>query len=260
MAELIRNAKSARDWTRNELAAYNIAVEYQDATTFFGTHDLPQPATVNPAVLTDTGPDDAADDSVYELLRTMDLAMSPAPAEESAVDDFVVLLLRALRYNTRGRVLRTRKDIPLVICGENRYAKTDVCIIDQNEILLLVQEDKRRFMDNSDPEPQLIAVAIAAFAANNQTRRQTLNLTPFDSKMMAGITVRGTAPIFYKIKVTAALVTSIGGGAYPQEATTVYAHIPNILRPNRRWNEGMKPLDNRQVILSCYEAFKQFVN
>ncbi|KAH9079422.1 hypothetical protein EDB83DRAFT_2513941 [Lactarius deliciosus] len=139
MAKLIRNAKSARDWTRNELAAYNIAVEYQDAATFFGTHDLPQPATVNPAVLTDTGPDDAADDSVYELLRTMDLAMSPAPAEESAVDDFVVLLL-----------------LPLVICGENRYAKTDVCIVDQNEILLVVQEDKRH-MDNSDPEPQLIA-------------------------------------------------------------------------------------------------------
>ncbi|KAH9001258.1 hypothetical protein EDB92DRAFT_1825584 [Lactarius akahatsu] len=259
MAELIRNAKSARYWTRNELAAYNIAVEYQDATAFFGTHNLPQPATVYPAVLTDTGPDDAADDGVYELLRMMDLAMSPAPAEESAVDDFVVLLLRALRYNTRGRVLRTRKDIPLVICGENRYAKTDVCIIDQNEILLLVQEDKRH-MDNSDPEPQLIAGAVAAFAANNQTRRQTLNLTPLDSKMMAGITVKGTAPIFYKIKVTAALVTSIGGGAYPQEATTVYAHIPNIPRPNRRWNEGMKPLDNRQVILSCYEAFKQFVN
>ncbi|KAH9180561.1 hypothetical protein EDB89DRAFT_2110649 [Lactarius sanguifluus] len=250
MAELIRNAKSARDWTRNELVAYNIAVEYQDATTFFGTHDLPQPATVNPAVLTDTGPDDAADDSVYELLRTMDLAMSPAPAEESAVDDFVVLPVA---------VLRTRKDIPLVICGENRYAKTDVCIVDQNEILLVVQEDKRH-MDNSDPEPQLIAGAIAAFAANNQTRRQTLNLTPLDSKMMAGITTKGTAPIFYKIKVTAALVTSIGGGAYPQEATTVYAHIPNIPRPNRRWNEGMKPLDNRQVILSCYEAFKQFVN
>ncbi|KAN0080323.1 hypothetical protein V8E55_009889 [Tylopilus felleus] len=189
----------------------------------------------------------------------MDLAMSPAPVEESAVDDFAVLLLRALGYNTRGRVLRTRKDIPLVICGENSHAKVDVCIIDQNEISLLVQEDKRH-MDNSDPEPQLIAQAIAAFAANNQTRQQTLNQPPLDSKIMAGITMKGTAPIFYKIGVTAALVTSVGGGVYPQAVTTVYAHVPNIPRPNRRWSEGMKPLDNRQVILSCYEAFKQFVN
>ena len=185
--------------------------------------------------------------------------MSPAPVEESAVDDFAVLLLRALGYNTRGRVLRTRKDIPLVICGENSHAKVDVCIIDQNEISLLVQEDKRH-MDNSDPEPQLIAQAIAAFAANNQTRQQTLNQPPLDSKILAGITMKGTAPIFYKIGVTAALVTSVGGGVYPQAVTTVYAHVPNIPRPNRRWSEGMKPLDNRQVILSCYEAFKQFVN
>ncbi|KAH9063425.1 hypothetical protein EDB87DRAFT_1681476 [Lactarius vividus] len=259
MAKLIRNAKSASDWTQNELAAYNIAVEYQDATAFFGTHNFPQPATVNPAVLTATGPDDTAYDSVYKLLRTMDLAMSPVPAEESAVDDFAVLLLRALRYNTRGRVLKTKKDIPLVICGENRYAKTDVSVIDQNEILLLVQEDKRH-MDNSDPELQLIAGAIAALATNNRTRRQIPNLTPLESKIMAGITMMGTAPIFYKTEVTAILVTSIGSGAYPQEETTVYAHIPNIPRPNRRWNEGVRPLDNRRVILSCYIAFKQFVN
>ena len=156
MTELIRSAKSGSDWKGNEVAAYNITIEYQDAAAFFGVHNLPQPTTVNPAVLTATDPDEAADDGVYELLRTMDLAMSPAPAEESAVDDFAVLLLRALGYTTRGRVLRTRKDIPLVICGENRHAKTDVCIIDENEILLLVQEDKRH-MDNSDPEPQLIA-------------------------------------------------------------------------------------------------------
>ena len=259
MAELIRRAKSGNNWTWNELAAYNITVEYQNAATFFGTHNLPQPATINPAVLTATDPDDAADDSVYELLRTMDLAMSPAPAEESAVDDFAVLLLRALGYSTRGRVSRTRKDIPLVICGENRYTKTDVCIIDQNQILLLVQEDKRH-MDNSDPEPQLIAEAIAAFAENNRTRQQTLNQLPLESKVMAGITMKGTAPIFHKIKVTAALVTSVGGGVYPRVATTVYAHVPDVPRPNRRWSEGMKPLDNRRIILSCYEAFKQFVN
>jgi hypothetical protein len=260
MAELIRSAKSGSDWTRNELAAYNIVVEYQDAVTFFGTHILPQPtATINPGVLTATTPDDATDDGVYELLRMMDLAMCPAPAEESAVDDFAVMLLRALGYNGRGRVLRTRKDLPLIICGENRHAKTDVCIIDQNEILLLVQEDKRH-MYNADPEPQLIAEAIAAFAVNNQTRQQTLGQPALDSKIMAGITMKGTTPIFYKIKVSAALVTCVGGGAYPQAATTVYAHIPQIPRPNRRWSEGMKPLDNREVILSCYEAFKQFVN
>lgn len=58
-----------------------------------------------------TEPDEAADDSVYKLFHMMDLAMSPTPAEKSAVDDFAVLLLCALGYTMRGRVLRKRKDI-----------------------------------------------------------------------------------------------------------------------------------------------------
>jgi len=72
--------------------------------------------------------------------------------------------------------------------------------------------------------------------------------------------MRGTTPIFYKIKVTAELVTSVSEGTNPQVATIVYAHAPDVPRPNRRWSEGMKPLDNRHIILSCYEAFKQLVN
>ena len=259
MAEIIRCAKSGSDWTTNELAAYNITVEYQDVATFFGAHDLPQPATINPAVLTTTSPDDAVDTGVYEILRTMDLAMAPAPAEESAIDGFAVLLLRALGHTTRGRVLRSRKDIPLIICGENRLAKTDVCVVDQNEILLLVQEDKRH-LENSDPEPQLIAEAIAAFAANNRARQKTLRQPPLDSKVMAGITMQGTAPIFCKIKAATTLVACVAGGLYPQAVTTVYAHIPSIPRPNRRWSEAVKPLENREVILPCFESFKLLVN
>ncbi len=69
MTELIRSAKSGSDWMSHELAAYNIVVEYQNAATFFGTPNLPQPATINPAVLTAASPDDAADDGVYGLLR-----------------------------------------------------------------------------------------------------------------------------------------------------------------------------------------------
>jgi len=77
---------------------------------------------------------------------------------------------------------------------------------------------------------------------------------------MPGIIMKGTAPTFYKIFITTELVASVAGGVYPATPTIVYAHIPTIPRPNRRWSEGMKPLDNRGTILSCYEAFKRFVN
>jgi hypothetical protein len=257
MANYIRKAKSGSDWTRNELEAYNIAVDYQDSATFFGTHDLPQPA-IHPAFLMATDPDEATDDDIYAVLRLMDLASARTSEQDSAVKDFAVLLLGASGYTPRGRVLRTMKDIPLVICGEVMDTQVDVCVTDRHEIFLLVQEDQCLAL--LDPEAQLIAKAIAAFAANNLTRQKTLDLPPLDSKIIAGITMRGTNPIFYKIKVTNALVASIKYGTYPQEATTVHAHKPKIPRPNRRWIEGMQPLDNRLAIMSCYEAFKQFVN
>ncbi|KIJ47466.1 hypothetical protein M422DRAFT_28800 [Sphaerobolus stellatus SS14] len=259
MANIIRTAKSGSDWTRNELLAYNIRVELQDATTFFGVDQLPQPVTTPEEILVAADANAATSDEGYNLLRTLDLAMAMPPNEESAVDDFAVALLRACGYIRRGRVARTRKDINLFICGENRHAKTDVCILDDNEILLLVQEDKRH-MDSSNPEAQLIAEAIAAFDSNNHTRERTLSLPPLQSKVTPGITMKGTAPTFYKIPVTTALVDAVGMGMYPQQETVVYAHIPNVPRPARRWSEGMKPLDNRRIILSCYEAFKQFVS
>jgi hypothetical protein len=128
-------------------------------------HTLPQP-TVNPAILTTTDPHDAADARVCELLILMDLAASPAPEEESesAVADFVPELLRDLGYTSRDILLRTRRNIPIIICGENREAHTDVSVLSvrPKESLLLVQEDKGH-LNISDPEPQLIAEAIAAF-------------------------------------------------------------------------------------------------
>ncbi|KAF7372156.1 hypothetical protein MVEN_00074700 [Mycena venus] len=261
MADLIRSAKSGSDWTENDLHAYHIRVVYQDAATFFQIPGpgLPAPAVQHPAVLTLSGPATATDASVYQFLRTMDLAMLPVDAEESAVDDFAVLLLQELGYVPVGRVIRTRKDIPLVICGENRHAKTDVCIIDDGGILLLVQEDKRH-ADGGNPVPQLVAEAIAAFHSNNVTREQTLGLPPLPSKVVPGITMKGTSPIFFKLPISQELVSAVIGGVYPATETIVQAHLPAIPRPAERLNEGMKPQDNRLIIMSCYEAFKQFVH
>ena len=107
-----------------------------------------------------------------KLLRYMDMAMDHAvPTEESTVVDFAVHLLKLLGYVTRA-------EIPLVICGQDRHAKTDVCIVDSendNDNLLLVQEDK----EPKDPEPQLIiAEAIAVFQTYDHRRTRILGQDP----------------------------------------------------------------------------------
>jgi len=104
------------------------------------------------------------------------MAMSPRSGE-SAVVDFAAGLFRALGYAKRNRVARTRKGLSLFTCSEFRHAQTDVCIVDldQNDILLLVQEDKRfEEGEGGDPEAQLIAETIAAFGMNNEQRSKLM--------------------------------------------------------------------------------------
>ncbi|KAI8968702.1 hypothetical protein BD414DRAFT_450567 [Trametes punicea] len=194
------------------------------------------------------------------LINLLDLAMKPASAEDSAVDDFAVALLTNLGYVNHHRVARTRKDVPLLICGERRHAETDVCLIDrqQHDILMLVQEDKRFQGDFVAVQCQLIAEAIAAFYENNK-HRQAEGLPTLELKIIPGIVLVGTSPTFYKIPVTANLVHHVACGTYPPETTIVSAHLPAIPRPRRRYSEGMKPLDNSRAILQCYEAFKRIV-
>ena len=233
MANIIRCAKSGSDWTSNELLAYNINVVVEDAQTFFQMPNLPAP-NVDPKVLTADHYTNAANDNAYYFLHGLDLATTPIPAQESAVDDFAMILFRELGYVRQGRTTRTRMNIPLLVCGEQRHVKTDVCFIaDEDIILLLVQEDKRH-KEASDPEPQLIAEAIAAFSANNYTRTRTLGLPALPNKTIPGIIMKGTSPIFYKVNVTTALVQAVATGTYPHTATTVHAYLPDIPRPNQR--------------------------
>lgn len=171
MATLIRSAKSCSDWNLNDLDSYNIHIQQQDALTFFGVQELPAPQ-VDPELLNVSNADAMQEDRHAELINLLDLAMVSSTGE-SAVDDFAVELFKVLGYVRRNRVARTRKYLRLLICGEYTHAKTDVCIVDrsQNDILLLVQEDKRsEDREPVDAQAQLIAQAVAAFAENNENR------------------------------------------------------------------------------------------
>lgn len=168
---------------------------------------------------------------------------------------FAEKLLNKLGYAEGRRIIMIRQALPLFICGSSCSAQTDVCVLDSNDILLLVQEDKR-LDNNADPEPQVIAEAIAAFQRNNFTRERELHLPILDQMVIPAITMYGTFPTFYKISVSAALNNAVKTGVFPVAATIVYRHIPRLPRRN---SDGMKNLANRSVLLRYLEAFKQFV-
>lgn len=263
MAHIIRMAKPGSEWRDNELTAYNITVVAKTVQQFFGVDadQLPVPS-VNRVIFENVecpnGPIETNDREFFDYLNE---AMSIAPNEESAVDDFAAHLLKLLGYNSPGRLVRQRKHIPFYICGTDSHAKTDVCVYDRiMGILLLMQEDKR-FMELAvNPEPQLIAEAIAAFAQNNRALER-VGRAVLKKKMIPGITMIGTAPTFFKIHVTQDLVNAVAQARYPVKPTTVErlilplsAESLGLIQQN-----GMRPLTNRLAILRCFEAFKQYV-
>ncbi|KAH9969993.1 hypothetical protein BGW80DRAFT_1334084, partial [Lactifluus volemus] len=178
---------------------------------------------------------------------------------------FPIWLFESLGYSYRERVARRRVDIkvdiPLFICGETRNTRAGICIVDRNDsILLLVQPEAKR-SENTVPinvHAQLVVKAIAAFNENDR-RREAVGLPPLVEKVMPGIVMLRTFPVFFKISVTETLSTHIRHGTYPPEETRVMYCYPHLPLPARRRSEAMKLPDNRREILRCYEAFKSIV-
>jgi hypothetical protein len=254
MANLLRTAKSASNWSEMDLHAYNITIVPQNKAQFFGTNDLPYPT--EPSMLnfmTNESQETATDKKTKQLLQYLYMAIYPRAGEEAAVENFAAELLRALEYDDSDRIVFIRHGMPFVICMETLVAQTDVCVMD-DEILLLLQEDK-----STNAEPQVIAEAIAAFAMNNMTRKYLLNpsLQPRDSMTFPALTMQRTTPTFYKITVTSALSMAVQAGIYPETETRVLRYIPALPRRNS-W-QGMDLLPNRNEILRCLEAFKRFL-
>jgi hypothetical protein len=255
MANHIRSAKSGSDWTQNKLRAYNIQVVEQSLVEFFNLSQLP---LVPPAVRYFCETTDrflAPDDDTYKLLHYFDLAKNPKIGQEAVVDSFIARLLGTLGYASGHRVILTQQAIPLITCGMQCSAQTDVCICDENGYYLLVQTDKQTEFPE-DPAPQLIAEAIAAYQRNNFIRNRVLHIPIRNEITFPGITLIGTSPTFYKIEITTELSDAVMGGIFPADSVVVYRHTPQLPRHN---TEGMAPLENHTAILQYYQAFKAFV-
>jgi len=177
---------------------------------------------------------------------------------ESVVDDLSRSILECFDYDAGDLGIYTHGELRLEMCGSNTSAKPDVCIeTSVQTIKLLVQEDKSyRMCDNSDPEPQVIAEAIAAFQENNRIRRK-LDLPLESSQRVPCITMAGSYPTFYLFTVTSELADAVKTGEEPTMETKIYRYkIPTRITP-----VGDTMLDNqaRLEVFQCYHAFRKFV-
>ena len=106
--------------------------------------------------------EDRDDGETRKLLRYLDLVLDTQVGQEAAVDNFAAKLLEKLWYDDGEGIIFIRRARPVVICG---IPSADVCIMDEDNQLLLFQGDEW-LPSLKDPEAQVIAKAIAAYATN----------------------------------------------------------------------------------------------
>jgi len=251
--------KSGGEWTYGDLERHLIALNYLDYDTFFASISAP-PSRIHSDFLTCLDVEDAisGDESAYTFIQYLDNAMSPPPGDESAVNDFIVNLLCTLGFAPKGTMIRTKKKFPLRTCGEMRYAQADVCILDGTDPLLLIQEDHSRVDPLTDPIPPLIAAAIAAVdvAALHRAKHQ---LPGRACSYILGITFCGSWPTFFKIPLENLAHRVARDDCSFSSWVSVSAYSPRVERPLKRLEEGMKPLDNRFLLLSALMRFKRMM-
>jgi hypothetical protein len=257
MADLIRTAKSASDWGRNELRAYGINMRTVDSQHFFGRIPSEVAAEAQEFLATTNWKDAQGKDTLIAL-RLLGAATSLKEAHESSVDDFSTALFNIIGYVSRTRMARSRMPMALHICGEARSAQADICLLNEEEIVLLVQEDKR-FKSEADPEPQLVAEAVAAFQRNSAARERRQDQQPLEEAVIPGVVMVGACPTFYKVRVTSELADAVMGGRYPKHQTEVL--VCPLEKDGSPLEPGLTMLDPscREVSLKYFEAFKQFI-
>ena len=152
-------------------------------------------------------------------------------------------------------VLFSRHHMPLQICGDpNRSARSSVSLVlaPRGAVLLLAQTTANGPRPH-DPEPQVIAEAIAAFQWNNRSQAQ-LGEPELDSMTIPCITMIGTRPTFYLVPVTRELSDAIATAQYPRSPTVVKKCVAELegIQPS----EGMENLAFRQFALQHFTAFR----
>ena len=254
MANLIRSAKSGNDWSTNELLAYNITVQCQDVSDFFG-HELGSIDHLDPNLFSAADPTIALDLSqeTYCFLVYLNLASRADAGLESFIVELAKSVLEVTGFDQRGTVLYTGCDIPFTICGDSdQAARSSVCLVRPNTMILLVVQAEKATFSSSNPEPQIIAEAIAAFQHNNQ-KRVEFNLPQLDMMTIPCITMVGTRPFFYQVPVTRQLSDCVATGQFPSQPTVVRRCGPPA---RRRAFEGVEVPDYRRVALQYYDAFR----
>ncbi|KIM82673.1 hypothetical protein PILCRDRAFT_819980 [Piloderma croceum F 1598] len=258
--DMRQQPKPGEEWSDLEAARYNITVKPQSLAEFFGVQILPDiPQSVEDICAVEDK-EAATDDATYNTLHLMQLAQESAEGTHMAVDCFIAHLLQRMGFVEGRRLVLMGYPWQFDMVGRNTHAFTDVCLVDEKILpILLVRTDKRgcRLPGQTHIlEMPLVAAAIAAFRETNDARhlRPRLDKITFPAIIMEF----GTLPMFYKICISQQFweVVSLSRTDLTT-SMTVYCHYPQV--DFRHLADGMMRLETRRELLRYMEAFRQLI-
>lgn len=170
---------------------------------------------------------------------------------ESKVDDFAHFALTVCGFKKHDSLIHERHWISLWICGEEKSAEANVCMVDPDTKMIQVIKENKAARNIQSPEPQVIAEAISAFQHNNHIR-QSMGLPALVQMTLPCITLVGTHPAFYLIPVTNMLSNAVLNGTYPLSRTRVQRCRCEVVGVNG----GMENPACRTHALQHYVAFR----
>ncbi|TFK60559.1 hypothetical protein BDN72DRAFT_805619 [Pluteus cervinus] len=228
----------------------------------FGEPNLPASTAHSMFLDNVTAPPESFDTTTGDLFQDLRRAVEKTSRPpESFVTVFLQNLLRYLGYNAPvpARLLCGHREISLPMCGKTIKVAPAISILGEDGCDLVAHAVKDTTPTGTvDSEPRLIAEAIAAFFEFQEGHRRIGNKVP-NYREIPGIVMKGTAPVFYRIPITDDLVRSIGDGTYPDQPTIVYRLLSPVQDVSKYFSEGMQSLENRRVIMQCFEAFKRYL-
>ncbi|KAF6741961.1 hypothetical protein DFP72DRAFT_1110803, partial [Ephemerocybe angulata] len=260
-----RSGKSASKWTHSDLTSLDISIESTDPPNYFPFPYPPPLDSLDPPVLNASvwiaDPTQGPATSVF--LRR--LRLSIGTRSEGTVDATTMQMATVLGFeSTTGSTVIARFPTPLLMCGEQRVAQTDVCVLSSDgAFLFLPIEDKTIYnkTPSSDVDAQVVAEAIAFFQFNNRSRIEK-GKHPLATLNIPCVCMSGTMPTFYTVPVTEELSNIVATSPYAHPNSPVKVLKCDMAPTYSRWNkeQGMADTGFRRVAMEGLVAFKRLAD
>ncbi|KAL1748446.1 hypothetical protein HDZ31DRAFT_29537 [Schizophyllum fasciatum] len=241
----------SKDWTTKDLVSYSINMIDVAAADFFkGVSSSIFEELIDPLVVNGTLQSPDLDTTLYRYFKSIP-ALPSAP--HAVTTEFCRRTLELLNYPDRASDLFIHYALPFTCCGKRALAEPDLCLVGPADIVLLVLVHDKRSAHGlaQDPEPALVACAIAAFQHNNAVRAAH-GAPPLDIMTVPCVAFLGTRPVFYLVPVTLMLSKAAMLGLSPVPNKTEVRRCVTAMPPkNGRLQLGadMDKLEFRKLAM-----------